>query len=153
MPRHKRWLWDSGIHIPLLVKIPDKWKQFREVIPGNKSDRLVSFVDLGPTALSLAGIDPPKNMHGKAPRTSLRKPREFIHAFRGRMDERYDMVRAVRDKRYKYIRNYNPHQIYGQFIAYMFQTDTTRIWKEMFDQGKLNENSECLLEDKPPIEF
>ena len=66
MPRHKRWLWDSGIHIPLLVKIPDKWKQFREVIPGNKSDRLVSFVDLGPTALSLAGIDPPKNMHGKA---------------------------------------------------------------------------------------
>ena len=75
-----------------MVKIPDKWKQFREVIPGNKSDRLVSFVDLGPTALSLAGIDPPKNMHGKAflgPHSE--KPREFIHAFRGRMDERYDM--------------------------------------------------------------
>ena len=154
MPRHKRWLWDSGIHIPLLVKIPDKWKQFREVIPGNKSDRLVSFVDLGPTALSLAGIDPPKNMHGKAflgPHSE--KPREFIHAFRGRMDERYDMVRAVRDKRYKYIRNYNPHQIYGQFIAYMFQTDTTRIWKEMFDQGKLNEIQSAFWSTKPPIEF
>ena len=154
MPRHKRWLWDSGIHIPLLVKIPDKWKQFREVIPGNKSDRLVSFVDLGPTALSLAGIDPPKNMHGKAflgPHSE--KPREFIHAFRGRMDERYDMVRAVRDKRYKYIRNYNPHQIYGQFIAYMFQTDTTRIWKEMFDQGKLNEIQSAFWRTKPPIEF
>ena len=154
MPRHKRWLWDSGIHIPLLVKIPDKWKQFREVIPGNKSDRLVSFVDLGPTALSLAGIDPPKNMHGKAflgPYSD--KPREFIHAFRGRMDERYDMVRAVRDKRYKYIRNYNPHQIYGQFIAYMFQTDTTRIWKKMFDQGKLNEIQSAFWRTKPPIEF
>ena len=154
MPRHKRWLWDSGIHIPLLVKIPDKWKQFREVIPGNKSDRLVSFVDLGPTALSLAGIDPPKNMHGKAflgPHSE--KSREFIHAFRGRMDERYDMVRAVRDKRYKYIRNYNPHQIYGQFIAYMFQTDTTRIWKEMFDQGKLNEIQSAFWRTKPPVEF
>ena len=154
MPRHKRWLWDSGIHIPLLVRIPDKWKELREVQPGAKTDRLVSFVDLGPTALSLAGIDPPKNMHGKAfLGVHSEKPREFIHAFRGRMDERYDMVRAVRDKRYKYIRNYNPHQIYGQFIAYMFQTDTTRIWKEMFDQGKLNNIQSAFWKTKPPIEF
>ena len=154
MPRHKRWLWDSGIHIPLLVRIPDKWKELREVQPGAKTDRLVSFVDLGPTALSLAGIDPPKNMHGKAfLGVHSEKPREFIHAFRGRMDERYDMVRAVRDKRYKYIRNYNPHQIYGQFIAYMFQTDTTRIWKEMFDQGKLNDIQSAFWKTKPPIEF
>ena len=154
MPRHKRWLWDSGIHIPLLVRIPDKWKELREVQPGAKTDRLVSFVDLGPTALSLAGIDPPKNMHGKAfLGMHSEKPREFIHAFRGRMDERYDMVRAVRDKRYKYIRNYNPHQIYGQFIAYMFQTDTTRIWKEMFDQGKLNDVQSAFWKTKPPVEF
>ena len=154
MPRHKRWLWDSGIHIPLLVRIPDKWKELREVQPGAKTDRLVSFVDLGPTALSLAGIDPPKNMHGKAfLGIHSEKPREYIHAFRGRMDERYDMVRAVRDKRYKYIRNYNPHQIYGQFIAYMFQTDTTRIWKEMFDQGKLNDVQSAFWKTKPPVEF
>ena len=154
MPRHKRWLWDSGIHIPLLVRIPDKWKELREVQPGGKTDRLVSFVDLGPTALSLAGIDPPQSMHGKAfLGIHSEKPREFIHAFRGRMDERYDMVRAVRDKRYKYIRNYNPHQIYGQFIAYMFQTDTTRIWKEMFDQGKLNDIQSAFWKTKPPIEF
>ena len=154
MPRHKRWLWDSGIHIPLLVRIPDKWKELREVQPGAKTDRLVSFVDLGPTALSLAGIDPPQSMHGKAfLGIHSEKPREFIHAFRGRMDERYDMVRAVRDKRYKYIRNYNPHQIYGQFIAYMFQTDTTRIWKEMFDQGKLNDIQSAFWKTKPPIEF
>ncbi len=154
MPRHKRWLWDSGIHIPLLVRIPEKWKELREVQPGAKTDRLVSFVDLGPTALSLAGIDPPKNMHGKAfLGMHSEKPREFIHAFRGRMDERYDMVRAVRDKRYKYIRNYNPHQIYGQFIAYMFQTDTTRIWKEMFDQGKLNDIQSAFWKTKPPVEF
>lgn len=154
MPRHKRWLWDSGIHIPLLVRIPDKWKELREVQPGAKTDRLVSFVDLGPTALSLAGIDPPKNMHGKAfLGMHSEKPREFIHAFRGRMDERYDMVRAVRDKRYKFIRNYNPHQIYGQFIAYMFQTDTTRIWKEMFDQGKLNDIQSAFWKTKPPVEF
>ena len=154
MPRHKRWLWDSGIHIPLLVRIPDKWKELREVQPGAKTDRLVSFVDLGPTALSLAGIDPPKNMHGKAfLGVHSEKPREYIYAFRGRMDERYDMVRAVRDKRYKYIRNYNPHQIYGQFIAYMFQTDTTRIWKEMFDQGKLNDIQSAFWKTKPPVEF
>ena len=154
MPRHKRWLWDSGIHIPLLVRVPEKWKNFREVTPGKMTDRLVSFVDLGPTALSLAGIDPPKHMHGKAFLGKFSDgPRQYIHAFRGRMDERYDMVRAVRDDRYKYIRNYNPHQIYGQFIAYMFQTDTTRIWKEMFDQGKLNEVQSAFWKTKPAIEF
>jgi hypothetical protein len=63
------------------------------------------------------------------------------------------MVRAVRDQRYKYIRNYNPHQIYGQFIAYMFQTDTTRIWKNMFDAGKLNEVQSAFWKTKPAIEF
>ena len=154
MPRHKRWLWDSGIHIPLLVHIPNKWKNLREVAPGKKTDRLVSFVDLGPTALSLAGIDPPKHMHGKAfLGVHSDQPRQYVHAFRGRMDERYDMVRAVRDNRFKYIRNYNPHQIYGQFIAYMFQTDTTRIWKEMYDKGKLNDVQSAFWRTKPPVEF
>ena len=154
MPRHKRWLWDSGIHIPLLVRIPEKWGSWREVAPGKKTDRLVSFVDLGPTVLSLAGLKPPPHMHGKA-FLGVHKvaPRQYVHAFRGRMDERYDMVRAVRDKRYKYIRNYNPHQVYGQYIAYMFQTDTTRIWKEMYDQGQLNAVQSAFWKTKSPVEF
>ena len=154
MPRHKRWLWDSGIHIPLLVKIPKKWGHLRGVTPGTKTDRLVSFVDLGPTVLSLAGVKPPSHMHGKAFLGEYAvAPRQYVHAFRGRMDERYDMVRAVRDKRYKYIRNYNPHQIYGQYIAYMFKTDTTRLWKEMFDEGKLNAVQSAFWMPKPPVEF
>ena len=154
MPRHKRWLWDSGIHIPLLVRIPEKWSAWREVAPGKKTGRLVSFVDLGPTVLSLAGIKPPLHMHGKAFLGEYAvAPRQYVHAFRGRMDERYDMVRAVRDKRYKYIRNYNPHQVYGQYIAYMFQTDTTRIWKELFDQGKLNAVQSAFWKTKPPVEL
>jgi uncharacterized sulfatase len=154
MPRHKRWLWDSGIHIPLLVRIPERWRHLREVAPGKKTDRLVSFVDLGPTVLSLAGLKPPAHMHGRAFLGGHAvAPRQYVHAFRGRMDERYDMVRAVRDKRYKFIRNYNPHQVYGQYIAYMFQTDTTRLWKEMFDQGKLNAVQSAFWRSKPPIEF
>jgi arylsulfatase A-like enzyme len=154
MPRHKRWLWDSGIHIPLLIRVPERWSAWREVAPGKKTGRLVSFVDLGPTVLSLAGIKPPPHMHGKAfLGEHTVAPRQYIHAFRGRMDERYDMVRAVRDKRYKYIRNYNPHQVYGQYIAYMFQTDTTRIWKELFDQGKLNAVQSAFWKTKPPVEL
>jgi len=154
MPRHKRCLWDSGIHIPLLIRVPERWSAWREVAPGKKTGRLVSFVDLGPTVLSLAGIKPPPNMHGKAfLGEHTVAPRQYIHAFRGRMDERYDMVRAVRDKRYKYIRNYNPHQVYGQYIAYMFQTDTTRIWKELFDQGKLNAVQSAFWKTKPPVEL
>ncbi len=150
MPRHKRWLWDSGIHVPLLVRIPDRWKHLRECPPGGKTDRLVSFVDLGPTVLSLAGIRPPADMQGKAfLGEHAAAPREYVHAFRGRMDERYDMVRAVRDGRFKYLRNYNPHQIYGQYIAYMFQTDTTRRWKQMFDAGELDEVQGAFWRTKP----
>ncbi len=150
MPRHKRWLWDSGIHIPLLVRIPDKWKHLRECAPGEKTDRLVSFVDLAPTVLSLAGVRPPEHMHGKAFLGEFAAaPRDYVHAFRGRMDERYDMVRAVRDGRFKYLRNYNPHQIFGQHISYMFQTDTTRKWKAMFDAGELDAVQSAFWQTKP----
>jgi uncharacterized sulfatase len=69
------------------------------------------------------------------------------------MDERYDMVRSVRDKRYIYIRNYMPHRIYGQHLAYMFQTPTTRVWKELYDQGRLSPAQSRFWEVKPPEEL
>ena len=65
-------------------------------------------------------------------------PEQLNYGFRGRMDERYDMVRVVRDKRYIYIRNALPHKIYGQYISYMFATPTTRTWHDLYHAGKLN---------------
>jgi uncharacterized sulfatase len=142
MPRSKRWPSDSGLHVPLVVYFPEKWKHLapREYQPGGKSDRLVSFVDLAPTLLSLVGLKPPEWMQGHAfagPHQTA--PAPFLFGERGRMDERMDLVRSVTDGRYVYLRNYFPHVSQGQRVAYQFETPTTRIWRELFDQGKTTE--------------
>jgi arylsulfatase A-like enzyme len=156
MPRSKRWPYDSGLHVPLVVYIPEKLKQLAppEYKPGGKSERLVSFVDFAPTMLSLAGIKPPEWMQGHAfmgPHGT--PPQPFLYGFRGRMDERYDMVRSVTDGRYVYIRNYLPHKIYGQHVAYMFDTPTARVWKKLHDEGKLTPVQDAFWHTKPPEEF
>ena len=60
-------------------------------------------------------------------------PQDYLHGLRGRMDERYDLVRSARNERYVYLRQFMPHRIYGQYINYMFQTPTTRVWKQLYD--------------------
>jgi len=156
MPRSKRWPYNSGLHVPLMVHFPERWKHLapKEYKAGGTSDRLISFVDLAPTVLSLAGIRKPEHQQGHAflgPHAAPEQP--YVYGFRGRMDERYDMVRSVRDKRYVYIRNYMPHRIYGQYIAYMFQTPTTAKWKELYDAGKLNDVQKRFWEKKPSEEL
>src|SRR6185295_3075731 len=95
LTRGKRWLYDSGIRVPLLVRWPGQNK------PGTVVDDLAAFVDLGPTVLSIAGVKIPQHMQGQAFLGSQKpdKPRQYIYAARDRMDERYDMIRAVRDQR------------------------------------------------------
>ncbi len=156
MPRSKRWPYDSGLHVPLIVYIPEKFKALRppEYKPGGKSDHLVSFVDFAPTVLSLAGLQPPAWMQGHAFLGKFPEPpQSFIYGFRGRMDERYDLVRSVTDGRYVYIRNYMPHKIYGQHIDYMFQTPTTRVWKRLHDEGKLAPAQDVFWNTKAPEEL
>ncbi|QGJ69021.1 Choline-sulfatase [Planctomycetales bacterium 10988] len=156
MPRSKRWPYDSGLHVPLIVYIPEK---FKDLMPddyqaGGSTDRLVSFVDFAPTVLNLAGVEIPKQIQGKAfLGKDLTKPAEYIFGYRGRMDERYDLVRSVRDERYVYIRNFMPHRIYGQYIDYMFQTPTTKIWKTLYDEGRLEAPQTFFWEEKPSEEL
>ena len=154
LPRSKRFLYDSGMHVPMIVRVPKKHERLAPAKPGTKTDRLVSFVDLPPTLLSLAGIKIPPHMQGtpflgeqQAP------PREFVYGFRGRMDERYDMMRAVRDKRYKYIRNYMPHRILGQHLNYLWRMPATRSWEQAYQQGKCNAAQRAFWEPKPTEEL
>ena len=156
MPRSKRWPYNSGLHVPLLVRIPEKFKPLapKDYLPGGVTDRLVGFIDFAATLLSLADLQPPDWMQGQAflgPHAT--PPPRYLHGFRGRMDERYDLVRSVRDQRYIYIRNYMPHLIYGQYIDYMFQTPTTRVWKRLYDEGKLRPPQTFFWESKPPEEL
>jgi len=156
MPRHKRWLYQSGLRVPLIVYIPPKYQHLAppDYRPGGRSERLVNFVDFAPTLLSLAGVRPPPHMHGKAflgPYAA--PPSQYIFGLRSRMDENLDLSRCVRDARYLYIRNYMPHKPQGQYLAYMFQTPTTRIWHQAFLDGKLNEVQSRFWKPKPPEEL
>jgi len=156
MPRSKRWPYNSGLQVPMVVHIPDKFKHLAppDYRVGGQSDRIVGFIDLAPTVLSLAGLKPPAYMQGHAFLGVFHADQpEYGYGFRGRMDERYDMVRTVRDKRYVYIRNYMPHRIYGQYLAYMFQTPTTQVWKKLYEQGELEPPKTYFWETKPPEEL
>lgn len=156
MPRNKRWLYNSGLLVPLLIHVPEKFRDLApaDYVPGGTTDRLVGFIDLAPTLLSLIGQESPEYLQGHAfmgAHEAQEQP--YAYGFRGRMDERLDMVRCVRDKRYLYIRNYMPHKVYGQYLAYMFQTPTTQVWKRMYDAGELNAAQRAFWERKPPEEL
>jgi uncharacterized sulfatase len=156
MPRGKRWLYRSGLNPPMIVYFPPKWRHLapKGYGQGETSDRLVSFVDLAPTILSLAGLEAPKWMQGGAfaGKFAVEEPK-YSYGYRARMDERYDLSRSVRDKRYNYIRNYMPHRDYAQNLAYMFQTPTTQVWHRMFLDGKLNAAQSIFWQRKAPEEL
>ena len=137
LPRAKRWVYDSGLHVPLLVHWPEALRP-EEHAPGSTESGLVSFVDFGPTVLSLADVRVPEHMQGKpflggqeAP------PRDYIYAARDRHDEAYDRMRAARDDRFKYIRNYMPETAYVQPIEYRDRMPTMRELLRLNEAGEL----------------
>ena len=117
LPRHKRWLFDSGLKVPLIVRVPDAYKSMLPHSPGTRTNELVSFIDFPATALHLAGVSIPEHFQGRSfLGNDLDAPREYVFAGRDRMDERYDMQRAVRNERFKYIRYYEPFKPYAQYM-------------------------------------
>lgn len=152
MPRSKRWPFNSGLQVPLVVHVPDAYRDLApvEYAPGDMTNRLVSFVDLAPTVISLSATKPPANMQGVPfMRTLDESPKQFLFGFRGRMDERIEMVRSCTDGRFVYLRHFYPDRPYLKHVAYMFETPTTQIWKDMFDAGQLNEAQAQFWRKKP----
>ena len=156
MPRNKRTACNSGLHVPMMVHVPEKYRHLAppEYKEGGTTDRLVSFVDMPATFLSIVGVQPPNYYQGKAfMGAHTAEPRDYIYGFRGRMDERNDMVRSMRDKNFVYVRNYYPHKPHGQHVDYQFKTTTTRVWKELYDAGKLNKAQSLFWEPRAPEEL
>ncbi|EAQ77667.1 sulfatase-like hydrolase/transferase [Blastopirellula marina] len=156
MPRSKRTPVNSGLQVPLIVHVPEKWKSLapQEYQVGGDSERLVGFIDFAPTMLSLAGADIPAWMQGVA----VMGPHEkrspaYMYGFRGRMDERYDLVRSCSDGRYVYVRNFVTYKPHGQVLAYQMQTPTTRLWREMFLRGELNPVQSAFWQSRPAEEL
>lgn len=143
-PRAKRSVCNSGLLVPLIAYIPEKFKHLmpQDYVTGGKSDRLVSFVDLAPTLLTLVGAEIPEHMQGKPFLGAKDMPeKEYLYGLRGRMDERVDFVRGIRDKRYVYVRNYMPHLPHLQHVAYMYQTPMTQSWHAEYEAGRLSPES------------
>ena len=156
MPGSKRWPLNRGLQVPLVIYIPEKFADLRppEYQAGGVSDRLVSFVDFAPTLCSLAGVPPPEWLQGHAFLGKFAAPEQpFLFGFRGRMDERVDCVRSATDGRYVYVRNFRPDKIYGQHLAYMWETPTTRVWERMFKAGQLDAAQSAFWKTKPAEEL
>jgi N-sulfoglucosamine sulfohydrolase len=148
LPRAKRWLYDSGLHVPLIVRWPG------QIEPGSVRNELVALLDLAPTMLSLAGVPIPGHLQGQAFLGAARaeKPREYIYGARDRMDETYDLIRAVRDSRFKYLRNYRPELPYSQRIAYMDEMPTMQEWRRLHAAGRLSGPPLLFFAERKPDE-
>ncbi len=147
LPQAKRWLWDRGIQVPLLVRWPGHLKE------GTSTDRMVSFVDFAPTVLSIAGVEIPNHMQGLPFLGEAQKaPREYIYAARDRMDETYDIIRATRDHRYKYIRNYEPERPYDQYLTYPESFPVMQEMRRVEKAGELKGPEKLFFRDHKPIE-
>jgi uncharacterized sulfatase len=157
LPFGKRFANNFGLRVPLIVYVPPKYRDRLappEYAPGAMTDRPVSFVDFGPTVLSIAGITPPDHMQGRAFMGEHEAPpRDYIYGARGRMDERIDMVRTVRDKRFQLIRNYMPHRRHGQYVQYLHRNPVMDKWQRMYEQGEIDPPASFYWEQKPPVEL
>lgn len=156
LPRCKRWVYDSGTHVPLIVYVPEKYRTPDMPPPGSVDDRLINSIDFGPTVMNLLNIPLPDHMHGQPfLGFNLPRPRTEVFSAKDRTDERYEMVRAVRDKRYRYIRNFQFYQPYLQYLHYPEQNGTRQEIRRVMAEGNLPPASRAhfAAESKPVEEL
>ena len=155
MARSKRFLYSSGVHCPLIVRIPEKYKHLYPASnPGDTVERLVSFVDMPKTWLSLAGAKIPDTFQGTIFLGKNAEPEPKYHlGFRERADERLDHVRLMRDSRFAYHKNYMPYAPAGQHLAYLWKAPLTPAWEKHHREGKTNEITGRFFEPRVSEEF
>jgi arylsulfatase A-like enzyme len=147
--RGKQWLYDYGTHVPLLVRWPGVAK------PGSARDEPAIALDMAATSLFAAAIPVPESFYGRPLFGPQAKAREHIFTARDRCDMTVDRIRAVRDRRYKYIRNFMPERPYTQHNDYIQkQYPTLQVIKDLHAAGKLNTVQQLWMTPrKPEVEF
>ena len=144
--RGKQFLYDGGIHIPLIVREPGGES-------GIVSEAFVSAIDFGPTSLSMVGIEPPPGLQGQLFLGRGAETRDYVFAARDRCDETYDRIRCVRDRRFKYIRNYFPNQPYTQSNLYKIrQYPVLTLMQVLHARGELTREQARFLAPSRPAE-
>ncbi len=153
--RSKRYLYETGTHVPMIIRIPEKYKHlYPAEAPGKKIERLVSFVDLAPTLLSLIETEAPDYMQGFAflGKYQQEEP-EYVYMFRDRMDERYDLSRSIVDRQYRYTRYYNSNRIWMQQLEYLWKAPSMASWEREYLAGNCNEIQSRFFNTKPVEEL
>ena len=154
LPRSKGYIYESGLHVPLVVRVPEKFKHLVDGKAGDRVEGFVSFIDFGPTTLRLAGVDVPKQVDGKpflGNGVSMAEvnARDESFGYADRFDEKYDLVRSVRKGKYQYIRNYQPYLPDGLNNNYRYKNLAFVEWRELFMAGKLSGASLQFFTAKP----
>ncbi|TVR49297.1 MAG: sulfatase [Puniceicoccaceae bacterium] len=145
--REKRWCYEAGLHLPLIVRWPGRIK------PGSVNDDLVAWVDLAPTLLALAGAPVPEHYQGRVfLGPDQAPPPPFVFSGRDRMDEQFDRIRTCRSPRFHYIRNFYPQLPYMQRNRYMESGLTTRDLREGRAAGTLTPAQAAFMADTKPVE-
>ena len=147
LPRAKRWVYEGGIHVPLIIRWPGR------IRAGAVREDLISLVDLAPTFLSLAGVKVPGHMQGRVfLGAKAQPPRRYVYAARDRTDSDEDTVRAVRDARFKYLRNYHPEQAYVQPLTYRDVMPMMRELLRLDAEGLLTGTAALWFRQTRPVE-
>jgi len=153
LPRAKRWLYESGTHVPLIVRMGEQVRVPGQGQPGLVSRWLISSIDFGPTVLNLAGVKVPDSMQGRAfLGHNLPKPRRYVYGARDRMDERYDIIRMVRDERFRYIRNYEPNKTFYQYMNTPEKGATMKEIRRVAAEGKLPPAARLFMAPRKSVE-
>lgn len=154
MPRSKGYAYESGLHIPLVVRIPENFKHLIDHKRGTRTDGFVSFIDFGPTVLNLASIVPHKKLDGQAffgkdiSATDLAK-RDEVFGHADRFDEKFDMVRTYRKGKWKYIRNYQAYYADGLQNNYRYRQLAYDNWRNLYRADRLNPVQRQFFERRP----
>jgi uncharacterized sulfatase len=154
LPRSKGYVYDSGLHVPLVVRIPERWQKLASVKRGSRVQGFVSFADFGPTLLHLAGIPLPEHLDGKpflgedATLAEVNRRNEAF-GYADRFDEKYDLCRSLRQGRYKYVRNYQAFYPDSLQNNYRYKMLAYQEWRRLYHEGKLNDVQRQFFEPKP----
>jgi len=147
LPREKRWCYTGGLHMPLIVRAPGL------IDGGTVDDRLVSWVDIGPTLLSVVGLEPSREMDGQVVfGAGQTRRREWVFAGRDRMDEQFDRVRACRNHRYHYVRNFFPQLPWSQRNGYGERSPTLQAMRRLHASGELRGDAAVFMAPRKPPE-
>ena len=154
LPRSKGYIYESGLHVPLVVRVPENFAHLVDGDFNSRWDGFVSFIDFGPTTLHLAGVDVPEQMDGR-PFLGEGISQEDVNTrnesfgYADRFDEKHDLIRSLRRGRFQYIRNYQPYLPDGLNNNYRYKCLAFAEWRELFEAGELSGPALQFFEPKP----